>query len=324
VEGAADPVVTRWIRRTLASDPPRAKSLIVTVWGDALAPHGGELWLNALIRLMAPFGVNDRLVRTSVFRLVRDGWLQARAHGRRSRYRLTSAGLASFERAYRRIYSAPVPAWNGSWDVVIVPADEDAGRRNALRDELRWAGFGAFAHSVYARPTFADVDVTSAIAKRNAMLVHATDLASAQANGLASRVGPAFDLPGIASVYRRYLARFGGMLDAFRVHAERANAEQAFVVRTLLIHAYRRVSLRDPRLPAELLPLDWPGAAAHALARNFYRLTQAQAERFLGRVFAAENDVLPLAAPEFAERFGGLDSASTIVAPRVRPVKAGS
>jgi phenylacetic acid degradation operon negative regulatory protein len=33
-------------------------------------------------------------------------------------------------------------------------------------------------------------------------------------------------------------------------------------VRTLLIHAYRRVLLRDPLLPAALLPLDWPGAAA--------------------------------------------------------------
>ena len=40
-----DPEVARWIRRTLADQPPRARSLIVTVWGDALAPHGGEVWL---------------------------------------------------------------------------------------------------------------------------------------------------------------------------------------------------------------------------------------------------------------------------------------
>ena len=36
------------------AEPPRAKSLIVTVWGDALAPHGGTVWLAGLIRLMAP------------------------------------------------------------------------------------------------------------------------------------------------------------------------------------------------------------------------------------------------------------------------------
>ena len=69
----SDPFVARWIRRTLAADPPRAKSLTVTVWGDALAPHGGSVWLAGLIRLMAPFGINERLVRTSVFRLAAEG-----------------------------------------------------------------------------------------------------------------------------------------------------------------------------------------------------------------------------------------------------------
>src|SRR5690349_87804 len=76
-----DPQVARWIRRTLADDPPRARSLIVTVWGDALAPHGGEAWLAGLIRLLAPFGINERLTRTSVFRLARDGWLEGETHG---------------------------------------------------------------------------------------------------------------------------------------------------------------------------------------------------------------------------------------------------
>ena len=45
-------------------------------------------------------------------------------------------------------------------------------------------------------------------------------------------------------------------------------------MRTLLIHAYRRVLLRDPQLPAALLPLDWPGAAAYALCRDFYRAAE--------------------------------------------------
>src|SRR4249920_2464826 len=49
----------RWIRRELDTAPPRAKSLVVTVWGDALAPHGGAVWLSGLIRLLAPLGLNE-------------------------------------------------------------------------------------------------------------------------------------------------------------------------------------------------------------------------------------------------------------------------
>jgi phenylacetic acid degradation operon negative regulatory protein len=50
---------------------PRAKSLLVTVWGDAIAPHGAGIWLGSLIQLVAPLGLNERLVRTSVLRLTR-------------------------------------------------------------------------------------------------------------------------------------------------------------------------------------------------------------------------------------------------------------
>src|SRR6266567_4018068 len=99
--GARRARIDRWIRREPARAPLKAKSVVVTVWGDAIAPHGGAVWLSGLIRLLAPLGLNERLVRTSVYRLVQEGWLTARQDGRRSLYRLTAAGLQRFEHAYR-------------------------------------------------------------------------------------------------------------------------------------------------------------------------------------------------------------------------------
>ena len=104
-ERALPRAIDRWIRRERSRAPLKAKSLVVTVWGDAIAPHGGAVWLSGLIRLLAPLGLNERLVRTSVYRLAREGWLEAQADGRRSLYRLTAHGLARFEHAYRRIYA---------------------------------------------------------------------------------------------------------------------------------------------------------------------------------------------------------------------------
>jgi len=72
---------------------------------------------------MAPFGMNERLVRTSVFRLVRDGWLGAQSRGRRSRYRLTREGARRFDQAHHRIYTPPNPDWDGDWEVVLAPPD---------------------------------------------------------------------------------------------------------------------------------------------------------------------------------------------------------
>src|ERR1700687_3582811 len=64
-----DPRIGRWIGRALAAAPPKAKSLVATVWGDSIAPHGGAVWLSALIALLAPFGINERLLRTRVYPL---------------------------------------------------------------------------------------------------------------------------------------------------------------------------------------------------------------------------------------------------------------
>ena len=90
---------------------------------------------------------------------------------------------------------------------------------------------------------------------------------------LTAAVATAWDLSLLAADYRRFLQRFGAVIERFRATRDGAHdPQQCFVVRTLLIHAYRRVLLRDPLLPAALLPLDWPGAAAYALCRDFYRL----------------------------------------------------
>jgi phenylacetic acid degradation operon negative regulatory protein len=58
-------------------------------------------------------GINERLIRTSIFRLTKEGWLTAEKVGRRSYYSLTGTGRRRFEKAFKRVYSASLPAWNG-------------------------------------------------------------------------------------------------------------------------------------------------------------------------------------------------------------------
>jgi len=301
--------IRRWIQRELEASPPRASSLIVTVWGDALAPHGGDVWLSMLFRLLAPFGVNERLARTSVFRLARDGWLAAESVGRRSRYRLTSEGARRFAQAYRRVYAPPSQAWNGRWEFAVAPSDAaDAGKRRALRDELAWEGFGTFAPGVFARPARADSAlprIVAALDLGNAVTVFTgreTDHRFAVA--LADRVRDAWSLGALEADYRRFIARFAGVTAALRgLDAGARDPEQTFVVRTLLVHAYRRVRLRDPQLPHPLLSRDWPGAAAYALCRDFYRLAQPFAEAHLAAIARADGERLAPALAEFRSRF---------------------
>jgi PAS domain-containing protein len=56
-----------------------------------------------------------------------------------------------FEQAYRRIYAPPLETWDDTWELVVADGVR-ARRRQALRDLLRWEGYGTFAPGVYARP----------------------------------------------------------------------------------------------------------------------------------------------------------------------------
>jgi phenylacetic acid degradation operon negative regulatory protein len=305
-----DPEIDRWIRRELKREPLRAPSLVVTVWGDSIAPHGGAVMLGGLIDLLAPFGINERLVRTSVFRLAREGWLKAKPIGRESLYGLTADGADRFRQAYRRIYAPPDDGWNEWWEIVIADGPSGAQRR-ALKQELRWEGFGAFDTGVFARPAAAASAVPRIAASLNVgkeiTVFRARDDPTLGGRTLASRVANAWELTVLTRQYRDFLRRFGNVIDRFRMRDKSMlDPPQSFIVRTLLIHAYRRVLLRDPQLPAALLPLDWPGGAAFALCRDLYRLTQRAAERHLLTTLATAHGRLPRASADFYQRFGGL------------------
>ena len=296
----------RWIKRELLADPPRVPSLLITVFGDALVPHGGRAWLATLIRLLAGFGINERAVRTGVFRVARDGWLEAEALGRRSRYRVTVEGAARFAHAFHRVYDVPFEPWDGEWEAVVAHGEElgPAARRH-LRDELGWAGFAAFAPGVYLRPArrdgIAQRIVESLGIARAVTGFEARESEAGGLTGLASRAEAVYALPSLAGEYRRFLARFAGVAEALS-HARPAPA-QAFAIRTLLVHAYRRVRLRDPQLPRAVLAADWPGADAYRLARTIHRGTYDAAEAYLASTVAEDGEALGPVAPAYARRF---------------------
>jgi phenylacetic acid degradation operon negative regulatory protein len=287
---------------------------VVTVWGDAIAPHGGAVWLSGLIKLLAPLGLNERLVRTSVYRLAQEGWLSSQQDGRRSLYRLTEQGRRRFEHAYRRIYASPAQDWDGRWEIVLAPAGAlHEPERRELRKELWWEGFGNIVPGVFVRPARAGAaeslaEILGALrVERRVSVVAGHDAPGLDTQRLHTLVRNCWDLAALAAEYRGFQDRFASVIRHFRVN-RRVDPQHCFVVRSLLIHAFRRVTLHDPQLPAALVPPRWPAPAAYALCRDFYLLTQRQAEQHLLATLETDRGALPPAAPYFFQRFGGLDS----------------
>lgn len=301
---------SEWIDHFLQAEPPRSKSIVMTVLGDAIAPHGGAVWLGSLIELVEPLAVTDRLARTSVFRLVQEGWLEATREGRRSRYALAPGSLPRVARANQRIYSRPVEQWDGRWTLLITPNGTlDMALRTALRKELQWEGYGQLSAGVLAHPA-PNLDSLAEILERTGaqgklFACAASALPGLESRPLAELVDDGWDLSDVVERYSRFVETFAPLLDALQ-DGPAPTPQLAWMVRALLVHAYRRVQLHDPMLPLALLPPLWPGSYAYELARAIYRLTWEAAEAHLMDVLRREDPQAPAADAAFYQRFGGL------------------
>ena len=271
----------------------RAGSLITTVFGDAIAPRGGTVWLGSLINTMADFGVSERLVRTSVFRLTKDGWLQSQQIGRRSYYSLTEEGREQFEQATNRIYGQPVDHWNGQWCLLLLSA-LDTASKETVRRECGWLGFGPLSANVLAHPSpdLAELDVTMRRLGVEDTLVVMQGQTIRSDTAMRELTHDCWNLDDIDARYAEFVQRFRPVCKALSGKTA-LNDRSGFVIRTLLIQEYRKVLLRDPWLPAELLPAGWHGAAAYQLCRNLYRAVHASADAWLDQQMESADGPLP-------------------------------
>lgn len=271
-----------WIASISRDMRLNAAAFIVTVYGDIVVPRGGVLWTGTLIELCARVGINESLVRTAVSRLVAAHQLQGERVGRRSYYRLDASARAVFDQAAGLLYGPDMPV--RGWQVLHVPGlTPDEGRR------LRMGHMGG---SVFLRPDRGQPPPPGAI------LLHAA------APDDPAPLAQFWDLSSLQQGYEAMLSRFLP-LDAALPARPLADAD-ALAARLLLVHAYRHVLLRDPRLPPPALPVGWKGQEARALFRRLYLRLTPGTERHIAARLLGEAGPLPARTAESAARLAGM------------------
>jgi phenylacetic acid degradation operon negative regulatory protein len=277
--------------------PIRAWSWIVTIYGDVVVPRGGELALGSLLAICAALGIEGGVVRTALTRLVANGLIERRRVGRNSFHRLASRMADEFARATERIYFATPQRWSGTWRLAILPV---GGGEGGQGEALHQAGYGQLAPGVLLAPLGAGGRLYSGREPLPgpAILLDATG-AAADGPPLATR---AWNLARLAEDYRAFLATFAPLEAAFVAGSTVDNLE-ALALRIRLVHAYRRIALKDPLLPGELLPPGWPGHDARRVCALIYRRVREPSERWLDRHGASAQGPLPAPDQSLHRRF---------------------
>lgn len=286
-------------------------SLISTIFGDSVLHRGGNISLASLIQLLELFGFNDRAVRTSVFRLVKNDWLCSDKIGRTSFYRITDSSRSTYLQAEQRIYNDQMKEWDHYWDLILM-SSLDNENKALLKKELEWLGFANISTNLMAYPGCNRIELQRLLVDLNmseqvvVFKAETLQLFNNSVDTIGRMLRTNWPIDELRQRYLQFLDIFREIGVLLMQENEQLEPVQAFQIRTLLIHYYRRILLKDPALPLELLPTDWPAISARTLSMNIYKKVFEPADEYFLSVAATAEGPMPNASAHYWRRFGGL------------------
>ena len=229
----------------------RVWSLVVTVFGDAVAPRGGRIATSRLGALTGRIGVGEGALRTALSRLVAEGTLEREREGRASFHRLSGRAMREARAASAVIYAPP--AGPDGWTMGTGPAPLRALELPGgawLSREAPPEGAIAVTGGLVG-----GAGIAPAAAHRRALDRLARDLGA---------LGRLLSETAEATPPRGDEAGLPERSADLPAHGPELAPLDAVAARTLLIHRWRRIALRWPDLPEASAAPGAPGAPGAA------------------------------------------------------------
>lgn len=266
----------------------KAWSVIITFFGDSVAPRGGAISTTTMQTVMATMGIGAGAVRTAFSRLAKDGWVTRQKVGRNTYYRLSETGQAPFSEAEAVIYAGPSNmARSNSVDWVLVTC----GPHQNNNDELYRNGIKINKDSYL----FSDLSSRQKKALSDDRALISTVKSQALPQWVLDRVAPA----SVANSYMRLQEK----ADEISTDPP-CDPLSALAVRTLLIHEWRRLLLRRDETNSSLLPEDWPYEDCRKSVSNLYQQISPAAEHWLDTQASGPDGSLMQSGVDTLQRFG--------------------
>jgi len=221
----------------------------VTIFGDAVQHRGGRIATLRLQELLERVGIEAGTLRTALSRLASDGWVLRDREGRNSFYRLSESRQAEITRAAADIYAAPQDGEVAQWVMA--------------RGKIAPFGGISVAPHLWLVPADRAPDMSGYICLTGTL----TSFPASAAERI------------LTPDHRAALKALAG--DVATLKGLALNPLDAMAARMLLIHRWRRIVLRFPDIPAELMPIDTETANPRQMVADAYRALVPASEQWL-------------------------------------------
>lgn len=234
-----------------------ARSVLATALLGADEPH---LTVGELVAIASLFRISDGAARTCLWRMVSAGELTADD----GTYALAGGLLERRQRVDEAAHSDDTTArpWDGTWELAIVSLDRrSAADRLALRKAAAALHLAQLREGVWIRPDNLDPDrlpTLRAVLDQQCVHFHgaATDVPAELVRSLFNSDDWAVDAQRLTAAMRD------------EIDVEAVDADDFTYQFALSITVVRHLE-RDPLLPAELMPDEWPGPDLRVNYRRF-------------------------------------------------------
>jgi len=208
--------------------------------------------------------------------MVAQQWLTATEDGE---YALTEHARTWLDDAGARIYRTAETDWDGEWHLRVLEPITDRARRERVRSRLRFLGMAPVSDSTWVSPR-ASVEIDRLLEDEEVTAIAIT----------APQVEPtdavldAFDLAALEAAYAAWLTEAAALVaPSLGAGLDKGGTDDAgaFVVRSELVHSWRKFLFTDPGLPHQLLPAGWSGHRAAAFFDEHATRLLPAASRFI-------------------------------------------
>lgn len=191
-------------------------------------------------------------------------------------YRITDSSRSTYLQAEQRIYNDQMKEWDHYWDLILM-SSLDTENKALLKKELEWLGFANISTNLMAYPGCNRIELQRLLVDLNmseqvvVFKAETLQLFNNSVDTIGRMLRTNWPIDELRQRYLQFLDIFREIGVLLMQENEQLEPVQAFQIRTLLIHYYRRILLKDPALPLELLPTDWPAISARTLSMNIYK-----------------------------------------------------
>ena len=245
--------------------PVSASAIMLTFLGDHVLDQHVCVYSGSVIEVLGRAGVSEEATRSTLTRMTGRGLLRRQRSGRRMYFGLTERSTRILHDGAVRLWQtgAVNRDWDGSWTLLAFSLPGERQReRHDLRASLAWAGFGPIQGGLWIAP--GAPDVSELLSEHIRVFRGHAD----PSTDIAEMIAGAYDLGALAERYEEFRGRWVG-----------GPVEDPLAAKLLLVTDWLQIIRRDPRLPAEHLPDDWPAVSAQELFRGLNdRLTLPAAE----------------------------------------------